>query len=180
MFLLYTHKDAKQFFALQKECNKKLVADTQAQYPGKICAANMFTQQIVSKKRQPTQILWIKTVWEYATLCIYTVYNIPNTAQHISTSLCWNVFFCRVESVKSKQVLLYCILHNKRILLKSRRQKSVYNLSLYVLGLLKRSLCICHKKQSNRENKIGRVLAHYALRRLTVNHIVHQRVLNDL
>jgi hypothetical protein len=37
--------------------DKKLVAETQAQYPGKICAATMFTQQIVSKKGQPTDSL---------------------------------------------------------------------------------------------------------------------------
>jgi hypothetical protein len=54
MFLLYTHNDAKQIFVIvtQKECNKKLVAETQAQYPAKYvysadCLKKRGSQQIL-------------------------------------------------------------------------------------------------------------------------------------
>ncbi len=140
MFLLYTHKDAKQLFALQKECNKNLWRKTQAQYPCKYVYSADFL-----KKAANAESLNIDR------LGICNLMHVYPTQHSTFIQVYVEMLFCMMESVKSKQVLLYCILQNKRILLKSRRKKYVYNLILYVLGVLKRSLRKCHKKQSNRD-----------------------------
>jgi hypothetical protein len=52
MFLLYTHNDAKKIFVIvtQKECNKKLVAETQAQYLGKnMCSKDVYSADCLKK-----------------------------------------------------------------------------------------------------------------------------------
>ena len=125
MFLLYTDNDAKQIFVIvtQKECNKKLVAETQAQYPAKY----VYSADCLKKAANAESL-------NKDCLGICNLMHVYPTQHSTFLQVYAELHFCIVESVRSKQVLLYCLLQNKRILLKSRRQKSVYNLILYVWG----------------------------------------------